>query len=61
MVPAELDVMVKVQELPTPRDAVDGIARATRDPAVDFVEGSLSFESLVMVHWNRFQSQLLKT
>ena len=31
--------MVRVQELPTPRDAVDGIAKAARDPAVDFVEG----------------------
>ncbi|CAE7336090.1 Dhcr24, partial [Symbiodinium necroappetens] len=39
VVPAETEVMVRVQELPTPRDAVDGIAKAARDPAVDFVEG----------------------
>ena len=33
--------MVTIQEVSTPKEAVDGISKAIRDPAVDFVEGIL--------------------
>ncbi|CAE7208024.1 unnamed protein product [Symbiodinium natans] len=41
VVPAEMEVMVTIQEVSTPKEAVDGISKAIRDPAVDFVEGIL--------------------
>jgi len=38
-IPAEQDVLVQVQELPSPKDAVEGISKAAKDPSTDFVEG----------------------